>query len=138
MTSSRVGLPEAFVYDAEDRRDPFVSPQRPAANSPRPAPVARAPGLAGLGAAEITLRGVIVSLDKTVAIIEGADRRAYVVAAGQKLADGQIRSIDTTSLVVRLNSRGEVRRSLQRSSSERAGERPGSEEPGLERPSGAQ
>lgn len=61
---------------------------------------ARPAGLAGLGAAEVTLRGTIQSQTGYVGILQGADSKTYIVRPGDKLLDGTIRSITQNALVI--------------------------------------
>ena len=93
--------PSGFTYNPEGRRDPFVNLLRRGsgvdlnANSgPRPN------GLKGLAAGEVTLKGTMASQGAYVAILQGSDSRTYVVRAGEKLYDGQVRSITADSMVI--------------------------------------
>jgi Tfp pilus assembly protein PilP len=93
--------PSGFTYNPEGRRDPFVNLLRRGsgvdlnANSgPRPN------GLKGLAAGEVTLKGTMASKGAYVAILQGSDSRTYVVRAGEKLYDGQVRSITADSMVI--------------------------------------
>ena len=91
-------VPQGFTYNPEGRRDPFVSLLRRGADS---APTGkRLAGLAGLGAAEVSLRGTMKSQGGFVGILEGADSKTYIVRAGDKLADGSIRAITADSMVI--------------------------------------
>jgi len=93
---------QGFTYNPEGRRDPFMSltrrgtvAQRGALGSPRP------PGLAGLGAGEVTLRGTVQSRDGGfVAILQGSDQKTYIVRAGDKLLDGTVRTITQNDMVI--------------------------------------
>jgi Tfp pilus assembly protein PilP len=98
-TASAAEQPSGFTYQAEGRRDPFVSLLRRGAD-PQATSATRAPGLAGLSVAEISLRGVLQSRNEFVGIIEGADKRTYLARAGQKLLDGTIRVIDRDSMLI--------------------------------------
>ncbi len=90
--------PQGFTYNPEGRRDPFVSLLRRGADS---VPTGkRMAGLAGLGTAEVSLRGTMKSQGGFVGILEGADSKTYIVRAGDKLADGSIRSITADSMVI--------------------------------------
>lgn len=91
--------PVAPGYRPEGRRDPFVTLIRrgtDAAVTGGP----KAPGLKGLGAGEVTLRGTIASQGEYVAILQGADSKTYIVRPGERLADGTIRSITAEALVI--------------------------------------
>jgi type IV pilus assembly protein PilP len=90
--------PQGYTYNPDGRRDPFVSLlQRGAESAPTGK---RASGLAGLGTAEVNLRGVLRSQGAFVGIVEGVDSKTYIVRAGDKLSDGSIRSITADSMVI--------------------------------------
>jgi Tfp pilus assembly protein PilP len=90
--------PQGFTYSADGRRDPFVSLMRrgvettPTTN--------RAAGLAGLGTAEVNLRGTLKTQGGFVGIVEGVDKKTYIVRAGDKLSDGSIRTITADAMVI--------------------------------------
>ena len=89
---------QGFTYSPDGRRDPFVSMMRRGTESAA-APV-RSPGLAGLAADDISLRGVMLSRNQYVGIVQGSDNKTYIVRAGQQLLDGTIRAIDKDSMVI--------------------------------------
>jgi Tfp pilus assembly protein PilP len=92
--------PAGYTYDPDSRRDPFVSLLRRGANSERETVGARAPGLQGLAASEISLTGIITSGSGYVGVVRGVDNKTYIVHAGDKLADGTVRSIGPDSMVI--------------------------------------
>jgi hypothetical protein len=90
--------PAGFTYNPEGRRDPFVSLARRGLDTrtalgPRPA------GLAGLDVSEVTLRGTLRSKGEFVAMLQGSDRRTYIVRPGDKLFDATVRSISQNDVV---------------------------------------
>jgi type IV pilus assembly protein PilP len=90
--------PQGFTYNPEGRRDPFVNLVLRGVDS---APTGkRIAGLAGLGTAEVSLRGTLRSQGAFVGILEGADNKTYIVRAGDRLADGSIRTITADSMVI--------------------------------------
>lgn len=91
--------PQGFTYNPEGRRDPFVSLLRRGA-SDAPPTNARISGLAGLGTAEISLRGTLQTRGSYVGILQGVDSKTYIVRAGDRLADGTIRSISADAMVI--------------------------------------
>jgi Tfp pilus assembly protein PilP len=91
--------PPGFAYVPAGRRDPFVSLLR-RGSDPRAGSGLRAPGLAGLGVEEITLRGTVRSQEGFVGILQGADQKTYIVRPGDKLLDGTIRTISQNDLVI--------------------------------------
>ena len=90
--------PQGFTYNPEGRRDPFVSLLRRGSDASTSGP--KAAGLAGLGTAEVSLRGTLVSRGAYVGILQGVDSKNYIVRAGDKLLDGTIRSIAADSMVI--------------------------------------
>ena len=90
--------PEPFTYQTDGRRDPFLNLL---GTGPEPRPVGRkSDGLAGLALGEITVRGVMQSRDSLVAMIAGPDNKTYIVHQGDRLLDGQIKTITHDGLVV--------------------------------------
>jgi len=90
--------PQGFTYHPEGRRDPFVSLLRRGSDASTSGP--KTAGLAGLGTAEVSLRGTLVSRGAYVGILQGVDSKNYIVRAGDKLLDGTIRSIAADSMVI--------------------------------------
>ena len=97
-----VALPaHGYTYNAENRRDPFVPLLKGNGKEiTTTTAVARAAGLAGLGASEVTLRGVLASQGGYVAMLLGTDEKTYIVRPGDKLADGTIRAITSEMMVI--------------------------------------
>jgi len=89
----------AYTYQADGRRDPFVTLLNTGTTELRP--VGRRPdGPAGMTLSEITVRGVMQSRDALVAMIAGPDNKTYIVHQGDRLFDGQIKTITHEGLVV--------------------------------------
>lgn len=115
---TRVGMPETG-YQGFGRRDPFaplVAP--PSATPTAAAPARRAPGLAGMAAADVVLKGIISSGSTRLALLEGADGKTYLARAQDKLQDAVVRRIDADAVVLLTNtaSRGgsrELRKPLR-------------------------
>jgi Tfp pilus assembly protein PilP len=90
-----------YTYTPEGRRDPFRPLLRNSGNDVQSTTAAaRAAGLAGLGAAEVSLRGVMLSQGGYVGMLFGTDDKTYIVRAGDKLADGTIRAITSEMVVI--------------------------------------
>jgi Tfp pilus assembly protein PilP len=89
---------ENYTYRPEGRRDPFLS-LLGAGNEPR-STARRGDGPGGMSVSDISIRGVMRSQGATVAMIEGPDKRTYIVHVGDKLADGVIKTITNQGLVV--------------------------------------
>lgn len=116
---TRVGMP-ASGYEGQSRRDPFsplvAPPTAPVAAGA--APARRAPGLAGMTADDVVLKGIIASGATRMALLEGTDGKTYLAKAQDRLQDAVIRRIDADAVVLLTNAtpRGggrEVRKALR-------------------------
>ncbi len=95
--------PPNFEYAPQGRRDPFVSLVNRGAESGTMAdgaPVKRAEGVPGMLTAELKVRGIVQTRGVWVAMVSGPDNKVYTVRAGDKLADGVIRTVTATSVVI--------------------------------------
>jgi Tfp pilus assembly protein PilP len=100
--------PGGFAYNPQGRRDPFVSLLRPVTADR--GPKTRKPGMEGFMVQEVTLRGIVRTAGGGVgtaerpgyiAILLGTDGKSYFVTAGQRLYDGTIDRVDSTSVTFR-------------------------------------
>ena len=91
--------PQGFSYNAEGRRDPFVSLSRRGADE-RSNNGPRGSGLAGIASSEVSLKGTLISRGGYVGILQGLDNRSYIVRVGDKLLDGSVRSISADGMVI--------------------------------------
>lgn len=89
---------EPYIYQPDGRRDPFVS-LLGGGVEPRAAST-RGEGPAGMTVGEITVRGVVQSNGAMVAMIQGPDKKTYVVHQGDKLLDGTIKAINQQGLII--------------------------------------
>jgi Tfp pilus assembly protein PilP len=92
--------PQGYTYRAEGRRDPFVTLVKRGSDASSATAAGRAAGLAGLSAGEVSLRGTLASQGGYVAMLLGSDDKTYIVRPGDKLADGTIRTITASELVI--------------------------------------
>ena len=60
----------------------------------------RAEGVPGMLTNEMTVRGIMQARGAFVAMVSGPDKKVYTVRAGDKLADGVIRQVNATSVVI--------------------------------------
>ena len=117
--------PEAYTYQPDGRRDPFVN-LLGAGGEPRVASK-RGEGPAGMSVGEISVRGVMQSRGAMVAMIQGPDNKTYIVHQGDKLLDGTIKTINQQGLVISqevndplsIVKQREVRKTLRTAESER-------------------
>jgi Tfp pilus assembly protein PilP len=89
---------EGYTYQPDGRRDPFLN-LLGTGSEPRNSGK-RNEGPAGLTVAEISVRGVLESRGALIAMVEGPDKKTYVVHTGDKFLDGAIRSITPQGLVI--------------------------------------
>lgn len=88
--------PSSYVYESQGRRDPFVSL---VARGQDPRASNRAAGVAGLLIGEVTVRGVVRDRSGFIAMIQGPDRKTFIVRSGEKLMDGSIKAITADGIV---------------------------------------
>jgi Tfp pilus assembly protein PilP len=88
----------AYKYEPDGRRDPFLSLL--GTGGDWRAPSKKGDGSASLTVSEISVRGIVQSRGSLVAMIQGPDSKTYIVHQGDKLADGKIKTITPTGLVV--------------------------------------
>jgi len=99
-TATPPALPtEAYTYQADGRRDPFLNISGTGTET-KAAVSRKGEGPSGLAVADLSVRGVIMSRGALVAMVEGPDKRTYIVHQGDKLLDGTIKSITPQGLVV--------------------------------------
>jgi Tfp pilus assembly protein PilP len=87
-----------YSYQVDGRRDPFQSLTATTTDDKAPRPTGA--GIAGIRVDELSVRGVMRSRERLVAMVTGPDNRTYVVHQGDKLADGTVKSINPQGLVL--------------------------------------
>ncbi len=87
---------DAYSYDPGGRRDPFLTLIGPSNDIKSK----KGEGASGMAVAEISVRGVLESRGKLVAMVKGPDNKTYIVHQGDKLLDGSIKSITPQGLVI--------------------------------------
>jgi Tfp pilus assembly protein PilP len=95
--------PANFEYTAGGRRDPFLSLVNRGIDTMAQGgqqPVRRAEGVPGLLTAEIVVRGIVQTRGAYVAMVAGADKKVYSIRAGDKLADGVVRTVTADAVVI--------------------------------------
>lgn len=90
--------PESYTYRADGRRDPFLNLIGSGAD--KGVSSRRGDGIASMTLGEISVRGIMQSRGGLVAMIEGPDKKTYIVHQGDKLLDGTIKTITPQGLVV--------------------------------------
>ncbi len=95
--------PPNFEYAVQGRRDPFISliKRGDAGGTDTGAATAkRADGVPGMLTGEMTVRGILQTRGAWVAMVSGPDGKVYTVRAGDRLADGVIRTVNATTVVI--------------------------------------
>lgn len=89
---------DTYIYQAEGRRDPFLSLTSNVSDTK--APLRPADGIAGLTVTDLSVRGVMKSRGSLIAMVQGPDKRAFVVHSGDKFADGTVKAVTADGLVI--------------------------------------
>lgn len=95
LTGSLAAAQEA-LYDANGRRDPFLSPTGP---SSADRPSCPGPGLPGLIVQEVALRGIVQTRQGRKALLLAPDGRTHFATEGSRLCDGRVGRIDADGIV---------------------------------------
>ena len=91
--------PDAYSYNPEGRRDPFLSLL--GAGADRGGPQAkRGDGTAAMTVAEISVRGILQSRGILIAMVQGPDNKTYMLRQGDHLADGAVQAVTAEGLVI--------------------------------------
>ena len=85
-----------YAYDASGRRDPFSGLDH--ASDPR-AGAGKLNGLAGLTISEATVKGVVKSKGRMLAMVQAPDNKTYIVRASDRLLDGEVRAVTAEAVV---------------------------------------
>jgi hypothetical protein len=87
----------SYVYDAAGRRDPFISLDR--GSDPKGSSRDKVSGLAGLAINEATVKGVVKSQGRLVAMVQAPDNKTYIVRPNDRLLDGAVRAVTPEAVV---------------------------------------
>ena len=100
VPSSAATPPESYTYLPDGRRDPFVTLLGTGMDSRAVAHPKRVDGPAGLLVGEIAVRGIMQGNGGPLAMIQGSDKRTYVIHPGEKLMDGAVKAITPQGLII--------------------------------------
>ena len=94
--------PANYEYTPQGRRDPFISLVNHGndGKDTGAATAKRADGVPGMLTGELAIRGILQTRGTWVAMVSGPDGKVYTVRAGDRLADGVIRSVNATTVTV--------------------------------------
>lgn len=114
------GVPAvAYSYNAEGRRDPFISLLGRGTESGTPA--SRPSGLPGLLINEVSLKGIVKDAAGFYGLVQGPDNKTYTIRPGNRLMDGTVKAITADAVVfsqdvndpLSLQKQREIRKSLR-------------------------
>lgn len=88
---------DSYIYQSDGRRDPFTPLTHSGVDAK---PIKRGEGAAAFTVDEVSVRGVMQTRDRLVAMVQGPDNKTYVVHPGDKLADGVVKTVTPQGLVV--------------------------------------
>ena len=89
---------EPYTYQADGRRDPFLSVLG-SGSEPRLSSRSGG-GPEGMLTADISVRGIMQTGSTFVALVQGPDKKTYLMRAGDKLLDGTIRAVTSEGLTI--------------------------------------
>jgi Tfp pilus assembly protein PilP len=89
---------DTYRYDPQGRRDPFRSLIGP---TPKLEPGQRPAGTPGFLIDEMKLQGIFKTRAGLTAMVNGPDNKGYTLKIGDKVLDGEVVRITTTSVVFR-------------------------------------
>jgi type IV pilus assembly protein PilP len=88
--------PPAYTYDPAGRRDPFIGLDR--ASDPKGS-ARKNTGLQTLTINEATVKGVVKSQGRLVAMVQAPDNKTYIVRPNDRLLDGAVRAVTPEAVV---------------------------------------
>lgn len=99
-----------FIYDPEDRRDPFVSPFEKVKEERGPRPS----GIAGMSVDDLDLTGIVTTPDRGgVAYVTGSDGRGYLLRVGEGIYRARIIAIDAEAGTITFREQVDDPRSIK-------------------------
>ncbi len=87
-----------FTYQVDGRRDPFLNLM--ASGSDAPLAGRKGDGIGSLAVNDLAVRGILKSRGTLIAMVQGPDKRAYVVHQGDAFLDGSIKAVTPEGLVI--------------------------------------
>jgi Tfp pilus assembly protein PilP len=98
QAAEMAAAPETYSYQSEGRRDPFLNLLGTGMEVTTMMRHGDGPG--SMTVAEVSVRGIMQSRGALIAMIEGPDKKTYVVHQGDKFVDGAIKTITPQGLVL--------------------------------------
>jgi hypothetical protein len=91
---------DAYAYNADGRRDPFVSLLNGGSDPRGTRGASGIEGLGGLATDALSVRGVVAGRNGYVAMVMGPDNKTYLVRPNDKLLDGTVKAVTGQGLVI--------------------------------------
>jgi hypothetical protein len=91
------------LYKSGNHRDPFLNPLLFKKELNVDEEIARGvppPGIAGTYISQAALQGTAIREDERVAVVRGADHRAYFIREGDRFFDGYVKAIEIDSVTL--------------------------------------
>ena len=91
------------LYKSGNHRDPFLNPLLYKKEAKQDEEITRGtppPGISGTYISQAALQGVAIREDERVAVVRGADHRAYFLRRGDRLFDGYVKAIEGDSITL--------------------------------------
>jgi len=89
---------EAYTYNPEGRRDPFVSLLLRGTDL-RGGPMTRPAGVPGLLIGEVTIKGIVKTPRGFIAMLLSPDNKTFIVRPNDRLLDGTVKAITVDAVV---------------------------------------
>lgn len=89
---------DLYTYQPEGRRDPFLSILG-TGSEPR-LTSRRGDGPVGTLTDELSVRGIMQNGSALIALVQGPDKKTYLVRAGDKLLDGTVKAVTPEGLTI--------------------------------------
>ncbi len=93
--------PPNYEYQPDGRRDPFINLINRGTDARGPAPAGSRPeGIGGVAVEEVVVRGILQSRGGWVAMIASPSGRSYTIKPGDRLLDGNVRTINAQAVIL--------------------------------------
>lgn len=90
---------QAYSYNPEGRRDPFVSLLERGSSDLKSSAASRPDGLAGLFVGDIAIRGVMLTRGAYSALILAPDGKTYTIRPGDQMFDASVKAVTADAVI---------------------------------------
>ena len=93
--------PANYEYQPDGRRDPFINLINRGTDARGAAPAGSRPeGIGGVAVEEVVVRGILQSRGGWVAMVASPSGRTYTIKPGDRLLDGNVRTINAQAVIL--------------------------------------